>query len=102
MLFITLNHSLKLSLTLIDKQAKVINLFLLSFKFTNNDEDYIACCEIGLWNKEVKSGIGDTKLAIEIAEYARKNKFGNVVAKNKKIDKKSVRCWFGIAMVGDE
>lgn len=86
----------------IDKQAKVINLFLLSFKFTNNDEDYIACCEIGLWNKEVKSGIGDTKLAIEIAEYARKNKLGNVVSKNKKIDKKSVRCWFGIAMVGDE
>ena len=93
----------------IDKQANVTNLFLMTYKFTDNEADAIPCSEIIAWNKEVKSGVSDQRVGVELAEYAKKMGFKFPPAANKRLPlpndptkTKAVRCRFGLALICDE
>ena len=80
----------------VSQDANVIQKFLESYNITNNEKDFIKSSDIKDWVKENDVGISDTKFAMELKKYCLKNKLDNVYNKYKKVDGKSVKCWFGI------
>ena len=80
----------------VSQDANVIQTFLESFDITNDEKDYIKYADIKDWIKDNEIGISDMKFTMELKKYCSKNKLDNVYNKQKKIDGKNSKCWFGI------
>ena len=46
-----------------------------------------------------KIGISMTSVGIQINKYCKVKNFGNVASKNKKVNGKVIKCWFGIKQI---
>ena len=75
-----------------------LNKFLEDFEITNNPDHYVTSSDIRNWNEENKTGVSDTKMGRDLTAYALKHKMENVCNKQKKIDGKGCKVWFGIKL----
>ena len=80
----------------IETTCNYIEKFLENFEITNNESDFVRSKDIEEWIKESKLGITMTKFGIELKKYIEVKKYDKIVNKYKKLDGKSVMCWFGI------
>lgn len=76
----------------IAQDADVMNTFLNDFEF---GDGFLPSNEIKEWLKENNLMMSEVKIAREIKQYAERKGF-EIENKYKKIDGKSVKCWFGI------
>lgn len=80
----------------IETTCNYIEKFLESYEITDNEENYTRSRNIEDWIKDNKLGITMTKFGIELKKYIDMKKCENVLNKYKKLEGKSVMCWFGI------
>jgi len=76
-----------------------IETFKFEFDITNNKEDYVLSEDIQSWLDNKKLGITITKFGKELNKYALLNKFENVESKNKKVNGKVKKAWYGIKSI---
>ena len=86
--------------TTMDKNP--VNTFLRDYEITDKAEDYVASSIIDTWIKEHDLNISMTKFGRELKKYADKQRFVNVVNKDKKVHGKTTRVWTGIKSSTDE
>ena len=89
-------------LDVVGHETNIMDAFLNQYEITNNEEDYISSSVLQQWLTDGKKGITITKLGLELNRYAKIHKMDNVVTKNKKINKKVTKCWFGVREIPDE
>ena len=80
----------------IETTCNYIEKFLENFEITNSEDDFVRSKDIEEWIKESKLGITMTKFGIELKKHIEMKKYDKIINKYKKIEGKSVMCWFGI------
>jgi hypothetical protein len=80
----------------IETTCDYIEKFLESYEITDDEKNYTRSKNIEDWIKDNKLGITMTKFGIELKKYVNMKKYENVMNKCKKLEGKSVMCWFGI------
>lgn len=77
-------------------ESNIIDAFLNDFEVSDNPDDFIKSSDIEAWMTEGKFRVTMTKFGMEMNRYCKINGKENVGSKKKKVDQKSVMCWFGI------
>jgi len=89
-------------LDVVGTETNVMDAFLNQYEITNNPEDFIPSSSIQQWLTDTKKGVTITKLGMELQRYVKIHKFENVSSSNKKVNKKVMKCWFGVREIEDE
>jgi hypothetical protein len=76
-----------------------IDAFLNDYEITNEETDFVKSSDIEWWINMQDLGITMKKFGAELTKYATIHKLCNVYVKGKKINGKSVNCWFGIKKI---
>lgn len=74
----------------------VMNFIMKDFNLTNDARDFIPCSDIQKRIDETDIKISMTKFGKELTEYCAKNDLKYIIKKNKLINGKAIKCWFGI------
>jgi len=74
----------------------VMNFIMNNFILTNNLKDIIACNDIQQCINKQDANISMCKFRKFIDLYCNKNNLKNIFKKDKRINNKTIKCWFGI------
>lgn len=80
----------------IETTCNYIEKFLQNFEITNIESDFVQSKYIEEWIKENNLGITMTKFGMELKKYAKMKNMTYVENNYKKIDGKTIKCWFGV------
>jgi hypothetical protein len=83
----------------IEESSSFVQRFELDYEFTDDEKDFVQSGEIESWIETQKLGISITKFGVDINKHAKINNFTNVISKNKKINGKVRKAWFGIKRI---
>lgn len=83
-------------------EANVIDTWQCSYEITNNPEDYVLSSDIQKWLDTEKLGISIVKFALEMKRYCHIKKHTGVFSKDKKVNGKSGKAWFGCRLIPDD
>ena len=89
-------------LDVVGHETTIMDAFLNQYEITNNPDDYVTSSILQTWLTDSKKGITITKLGLELNRYSKIHKMDNILSKDKKINKKTVKCWFGIKEMTDD
>ena len=89
-------------LDVVGHETNVIDSFKNEYEITNNPDDFVESSVIQQWLIDSKKGITITKLGLELNRYAQIHKMTHVESKYKKINKKTLKCWFGVREITDD
>jgi len=88
-------------LDVVGHETNIMDAFLNQYEITNDPEDYVTSSTFQTWLTDSKKGISSTKLGLELKRYAKIHELEHVQQKDKKINKKTVRCWFGVREIDE-
>lgn len=80
----------------INEECSFVEKFKIDFEITNDEKDFILSSKIESWIDSHKLGISMTKFGVDMNKYVKINDLKNVLSKNKKINGKVQKAWFGI------
>ena len=80
----------------INEDSSFVEKFKIDFEFTNNEKDFVLSSKIESWIETQKLGISMTKFGVDMNKYVKINDLKNVLVKDKKINGKTKKVWFGI------
>lgn len=83
-------------LAVVGTETNIIDSFKTEYEITNDPEDFVPSSVIDQWLTDSKKAISMTKLGMELNRYAKIHSLSNLHNKYKKINKKTVSCWFGV------
>lgn len=83
----------------IDEDSSFVEKFKIDFEFTDDEKDFVLSSKIESWLETNKLGISMTKFGVDINKYVKINNLKNTRTKDKKINGKTKKVWFGIKEV---
>jgi len=89
-------------LDVVGTETNIMDAFKNQYEITNNPDDFITSSTIQQWLTDSKKGVSITKLGLELNRYAKIHKLDHLYHKDKKINKKTMRCWFGVREIPDD
>ena len=78
-----------------------ITAFLKDYEITNDITDYVSSSSIEDWIKSKKLNISMLKFSKDMKKYTTLHKIENVTSKDKKVNKRNIKCWFGIKAIDE-
>ena len=79
-----------------ENEVGFVSQFLTDFEITNNVKDFVPSSYIDEWLKHKNLGVSMKCFGAELRKHCIISKFTNVSSKDKKINGKNVKAWFGI------
>jgi phage/plasmid-associated DNA primase len=79
-----------------ESEVGFVSQFLSDFEITDNVKDFVPSSYIEEWLKQKNLGVSMKCFGAELRKHCIVSKFANVSSKDKKINGKSVKAWFGI------
>ena len=70
--------------------------FLVDYEITNNVKDYVVSKDMQTWNDRINPGISFVAFSKELKKHCIIQNYDNVYNKAKKVNGKSLMCWFGV------
>ena len=84
-----------------DEENSIMVKFQQKYEITNNIDDFVKSSEIENWTVNEKES-SYKKFCQELKKYCVVNGFNNVDTRDKKINKKVSKHWFGLKLIDDE
>ena len=81
-----------------DEENNIFVKFQNVFEITNDERDFVGSEDITNWTIRDKE-MSYKNFAQQLKKYCIINDFGNVELKNKKINKKVIKTWFGTKLI---
>jgi phage/plasmid-associated DNA primase len=82
-----------------ENEVGFVSQFLTDFEITNNVKDFVPSSYIDEWLKHKNLGVSMKCFGAELKKHCIISKFTNVSSKDKKINGKNVKAWFGIKKI---
>ena len=86
-------------LNVVGTETNIVDAFKNEYEITNDPEDFVTSNVIQQWLIDSKKGVSITKLGLELKRYAKIKGLEHLSSKDKKINKKSIKCWFGVRVI---